>query len=429
MQRRDFVKLAGLTGLTLASPFGWQNMSRAQAATTYDGKFFALVNASGGWDPTSFCDPKGQISEEEENPMNKSYFRDDIQTAGNIPYAPVGITDDSHMSNADFFTKFSSSLLVVNGVDTSTNGHDSGLRHVWSGKLAEGHPAFGALVAADKARAAPMAFISNGGYDLTQGLVAPTRAGNTSVFARVAFPHRMDTNNDEVLYHTQGTIDRIKAAQADRLERAMAKQQLPRRMAALNTLHVARSGENEIAKLTEFLPEQLDNGANRLRRQAQLALASYKAGITVAATLSTGGFDTHGNHDASHIPNLCRIWDGVNFLMEEAERLNIVDKIVVVIGSDFGRTPGYNDSNGKDHWSISSMMMMGPGIRGNRVIGATDERHHPKTINPSTLAVDDLGIRITPGQVHLQLRKLAEVNGTELDAAYPLREDDLDLFT
>ena len=160
-----------------------------------------------------------------------------------------------------------------------------------------------------------------------------------------------------------------------------------------------------------------------------LALASYKAGITVSATLSAGGFDTHGNHDANHIPALGRIWDGVDFLMEEAQRLDIADKVVVVIGSDFGRTPGYNGTNGKDHWSITSMMLMGAGIRGNRVIGSTTERHHPNTIDPTTLGVVEDGIRITPGQVHLQLRKLAEVHGTELDTAYPLREDDIDFFS
>ncbi|MBU6162211.1 MAG: DUF1501 domain-containing protein, partial [Myxococcales bacterium] len=73
---------------------------------------------------------------------------------------------------------------------------------------------------------------------------------------------------------------------------------------------------------------------------------------------------------------------------------------------DFARTPWYNETNGKDHWSVTSMMFMGPGIRGGRVIGATDARQSPLTIDPSTLAVSEAGIRITPGHVHHSLREL-----------------------
>ena len=42
------------------------------------------------------------------------------------------------------------------------------------------------------------------------------------------------------------------------------------------------------------------------------------------------------------------------------------DQIVVVVGSEFARTPGYNGGNGKDHWPITSMIVMANGIDGNR---------------------------------------------------------------
>ena len=58
-----------------------------------------------------------------------------------------------------------------------------------------------------------------------------------------------------------------------------------------------------------------------------------------------------------------RLLEGVDFLMEEIERQGLTDKVIVMIGSDFARTPWYNDGNGKDHWSITSMMLMGPVLR------------------------------------------------------------------
>ena len=51
--------------------------------------------------------------------------------------------------------------------------------------------------------------------------------------------------------------------------------------------------------------------------------------------------------------------------------VSMVVGVVVVVASDFGRTR-YNGDGGKDHWPITSMMMMGAGISGGRVIGQTD---------------------------------------------------------
>jgi hypothetical protein len=394
-------------------------------AEPYSGLFFVMVNAGGGWDPTSFCDPKGTLPEEVDNPganpMNKSYLAADIAEAGNIRYAPVG-------GNAAFFDKYASKLLVINGLDTSTTGHDSGSRYIWSGKLAEGNPAFAALVASEKGNGLPMAFLSNGGFDLTQGLVAPTRTGNTRALTSLAFPNRSDPNNAGAFIHSDDAIAKIEAAAAARLGRRQARATLPRHKAALSTLFTARLGRGDIGRLTDFLPAQLDNSGNPLRRQAQLALAAYQAGLAVSVNLSTGGFDTHGNHDANQIPAITELLEGVDFLMTAAETAGIADKLVVVMGSDFGRTPGYNDTNGKDHWSITSMMLMGAGIRGNRVIGATDERHRALKVNRTTFQPDDSGIVLKPDFVHAELRRLAGVDQSQLARTFTVGDEGLSLF-
>lgn len=418
MDRRDFIKLASYAGLALSFP-GLPR--RAAADTPYDGPLWVMVHASGGWDPTSLCDPKGALSETDSDPMNRSYLAADIGTVGNLRFAPVG-------GNQAFFEKHYRRLLVINGVDTETNSHDTGTRHVWSGKLAEGHPCFASLVAATVGREKPMSFLSSGGYDFTAGLVAPTRTGNMGALNRIAFPDLIDVNNPANRFHTEATSRRIAEAQRARLETMMAEQRLPRVRQQMSTLYNARAGENELRRLTEFLPATLDNSNNPMRRQAQVAIAGYRAGITVAANLSVGGFDTHGNHDASHIPRLTMLLEGVDFLLTEAENAGIGDRVVVVIGSDFGRTPGYNDGNGKDHWSITSMMLIGPGIPGNRVIGTTDERHRAINVNPSTLEPDPNGVRIKPAHVHRALRRLAGIESAETAARFPIYEDDLPLF-
>lgn len=425
LDRRDFLKLSSICGLSVAAPMTFFTKAHAQESVTYDGNFFVMIHAGGGWDPTSLCDPKGMMAEDEENPMNASYMNADIAMAGNISYAPVA----NHQA---FFDKYYQELLIINGMDTSTNGHDSGRRNVWSGKLSEGHPSFAALVAASKNRVAPMSFLSNGGYDFTAGLVAPTRSGNTGALSRIAFPNRPNPDDEARRFHTDDTMARISATQKERLQAMMDAESLPRKKASMNTLFAARVGENEVQRLTEFLPETLDNSGNPLLRQAQLAIASYRAGLSVAVNMTRGGFDTHGNHDQNHIPRMSDILAGIDFVMEEAERQGVRDKIVLGVGSDFGRTPRYNGTNGKDHWSISSMMFMGAGITGNRVVGGTTHEHVPYKIDPATLAtleVEGAGERITPEHVHRDLRRLAGIHDHEYAIRHPLNGvGDLNLF-
>ena len=74
-------------------------------------------------------------------------------------------------------------------------------------------------------------------------------------------------------------------------------------------------------------------------------------------------------------------------------------------------------------------MLMGAGIQGNRVIGASDGGHVPFTVNPQSLELDPDGIRITPGHVQRALRKLSGVYATEVDQMFPLPVEDLPLFT
>ena len=157
-------------------------------------------------------------------------------------------------------------------------------------------------------------------------------------------------------------------------------------------------------------------------RQAQVVMAAYRAGICVSANLSIGGFDTHGDHDQNHFPRLQELMEGVDFILDEAEKYpETAGNAGVVVGSDFGRTPGYNSGNGKDHWSITSAILAGKGIQGNRVVGASDAGHTPLGVDPNTLAIQETGgSRITPAHVHDALRKLAGIDESELAASFPL---------
>src|SRR3954466_5448908 len=125
--RRDFLKLCGLVGLTLACPGGARSLlaSGAKEEAPYDGPFYVVFNASGGWDTTYLMDPKG-IGE-----INRLYKDGDILTQGNHKFAPTAPhLKEGGMSNEDFYKEFGGELLTLNGMDYSVNNHSPGARYM-----------------------------------------------------------------------------------------------------------------------------------------------------------------------------------------------------------------------------------------------------------------------------------------------------------
>lgn len=416
MDRRNFLKLASTVGLSVVSPVVYGERGLKEPPRTsyapYEGKLFLFVSAGGGWDPTSFCDPKGAAYAEDPDRMN-NYLTDEIMSAGNIRYAPVG-------GNQAFFDKYYERLLVINGIDMLTNGHDQGQRHTFSGRLAEGYPSMAAFLAASFGVEQPLAFLSFGAYSETAGLVARTRSGNINVLQRLAYPSRMNPDDELSGFHSAAAEEMIARAQKDREVALLESQGLPRIRQAMSTLFTSRSGSNELRRLSEYLPETFSD--NPIGSQGQLALAAFRAGVCVSANLEIGGFDTHGDHDNQHIPRLQTLFEGLDVIMTEAEAQGVADRVFIAVGSDFGRSPGYNDGNGKDHWGVSSMMFMGSGITGNRVVGSSTPRHELIGLNFETLQPDEspTAKHIEPGNVCQSIRQLAGLSESELSAAFPI---------
>ncbi|NUN15372.1 MAG: DUF1501 domain-containing protein [Myxococcales bacterium] len=418
MNRRSFLKWMSATGMTLALP---RRVGAAPSTGPWDTpRLWVMVHAAGGWDPTALCDPKGRQNESVENPINL-YFTDEIVTVGAFQLAPIP-------GHKEFFEKYANQLVVFNGVDCATNSHDAGTRNTWSGKLTEGYPSFSALYAAVAAPSYPMSFVTNGGYDYTAGLVAPTRVGNPDVLAKLAYPNRSDVNDPAAWFQHPEVFEQMKSARDARLARLQEKQGLPKALHSQSMLSVARLGDTPLESLMTYLPPSLDNSDNLLKRQAEVAVAAFASGLSVAANLTLGGFDTHGNHDESHYPRLQKLLAGVDYLWELAATAGIADRLGVLIGSDFGRTPWYNAGKGKDHWSITSMIVMGMNLEGNRVIGGTDSQFKPLNIDPKTLKLSEKGVRITPEHVHKALRIREFLDPSPLGAKYPLTAEDLPLF-
>src|SRR5687768_15618969 len=118
--RRDFLKWCSAAGLGLAVPNARTQQATAvenEALPSYDGPYYVVCNASGGWDTTYLMDPKGIEG------INRLYRQGDILSAGEIRFAPTAKHISEGLSNEDFFAKYGSELLVLNGLNYSVNNH------------------------------------------------------------------------------------------------------------------------------------------------------------------------------------------------------------------------------------------------------------------------------------------------------------------
>jgi len=184
-------------------------------------------------------------------------------------------------------------------------------------------------------------------------------------------------------------------------------------------LYAAQVNSKALQRVTEFIPKT--SPKERLSQQAEIALASFKAGVCVSANLDIGQFDSHANNDPDQMKLIPEFLAGIAYVIRRAEELKLRDQLVIVIQSEMGRTPTYNAGNGKDHWSIGSIMFLGRGIQGNRVIGATDEKQFAVPLDPKTLATDaDKGLRIRPEHIHESLRELAGIADHPFSKKFPL---------
>ena len=420
MKRRAMLETLMAAGAGMAASASGFRLPLVHAAD-YRGKLFVFVQADGGWDPTSFCDPKANTPGEPV--INHWAQRDEVRHAGRIPYAPFA-------RNAAFFEKYHRRMLVINGVDAQTNSHTVGIVHNWSGRNSEGYPTTTALLAAHYAPDLPVPYLSFGGFSATSGVTRFTRIDSAYLLRDIANP-TWDMPGQEVFSEAaRGVLESYLVKTAERLE--AVPNLLPGDVRHRGFYRSAFATEGLKAYADAIPPEdeleQEDRYRGRdrdfysaLRRQAQLTVLAFKTGVAVSADLWLGGFDTHATHDPDHEWLLGNLTDSVDYLWEYAETHGVADRMVVVIGSDFGRTNFYNAQSGKDHWPIGSFVIMEKNRPWTgRAVGETDGLHFAQRINPRTLRRDDRnGTIIYPKHVHKALRRYLGIENTPGARRFP----------
>ena len=113
-------------------------------------------------------------------------------------------------------------------------------------------------------------------------------------------------------------------------------------------------------------------GDTEFGRGALLARRLVEKGVRFVQ-INRGGFDNHGNIFEAMRNHGAQMDPGIASLISDLKANGKLEKTLVVVLSEFGRTPRINDGGGRDHWARAfSCMMAGGGIKGGSIVGATD---------------------------------------------------------
>jgi len=151
----------------------------------------------------------------------------------------------------------------------------------------------------------------------------------------------------------------------------------------------------EVKAYTEFYDETLklmkseDLKAFDLKQESQATrakygMSSFGQGCLLARRLvengvrfievQTGGWDMHNYVDEAMKKTGAAMDATFAALLEDLESKGLLKDTLVVLGSEFGRTPRINDNSGRDHYpKVYSTVFAGGGVKGGFVYGASDK--------------------------------------------------------
>ena len=113
-------------------------------------------------------------------------------------------------------------------------------------------------------------------------------------------------------------------------------------------------------------------GRNEAGQRMLMARRLVAAGVRMV-TLTYGGWDMHNQVAQGMRGSMPAFDQAFAALINDLKRNGLLDRTLVLVSSEFGRTPKINATAGRDHWpKVFSVVMAGGGIKGGYIHGASN---------------------------------------------------------
>ena len=270
-------------------------------------------------------------------------------------------------------------LAVVRSLTTETGAHEQGtylMRTSYPQLASVVHPAFGSWavhVLGKRSRDLPgYVLVGNGNEHPGCGFLDPAVTP-----VPLADPERGLENVTRPAYLSQANFER-RLALADRLDRDFRTRYAGRQIAAYDQMvadavRLMGSGDLaafDIAREDEATRERY--GRSRLGQGCLLARRLVEGGVR-CVEVEMNGWDMHRDL-WDELPEKAGELDAaLAALVEDLEARGLLASTLVVLATEFGRTPKINENAGRDHHpGVFSCVLAGAGVKRGVVHGASD---------------------------------------------------------
>ena len=379
---------------------------RARASAASDRRFI-FVQALGGWDPARVFAPV--------------FGSDTVVMEDDATEGVVG--DISFVDHPDrpsvraFLENFGSSSVVLNGVYVPSISHSSAIRLMLTGGVSALHADWGTRIATAHAAEHVIPFLVAGGFTFSGAYgVHVGRAGLAGQIRGLATAEILDQSDVPVTAPSAASASIVDAWLLDAAGRRSADRAALSRRASLETYQIALDRAARLKVIAQDVDLSTDTS---FEGQAALALRALSAGISRCVTIAypasdiNVAWDSHTETDLRQSELYEGLFASLDLLMADLAATRsptgawLSEETVVIVLSEMGRTPFYNNSGGKDHWPYTSAMLMGAGLLGGQVVGGFDNGLIGAKVDLETGAVDEGGLAIGNDTIGATLLALA----------------------
>ncbi len=293
---------------------------------------------------------------------------------------------------------------LIRGVTSPEADHDRAAHHLLTGyrpSPALVYPSFGSVVAKTRGSAGgvlpPYVAVPAAPLFSTSGYLTPA----FDPFAVGEDPNGAGFRVRDLTPPDRVTLDRLKRRKGmvkaiDGFTREVPNTPLTaaRDQFAAQAYDLLTSAKAQAAFKIANEPDEVRDryGRTSMGQSCLLARRLIEAGVAFVTVRDGGmgqlGWDTHAQNFPTIKTTLAPPLDqGVSALLADLAERNLLDRTLVVMMGEFGRTPKINPAAGRDHHGrANSILLAGGGMPGGLVLGRTDSRGDSPVDRPVTPA-------------------------------------------
>lgn len=392
--RREFFQVGAVSGLGLSLG----SLLRAESARgdtksfhAFEGTAKSLIHIwlPGGWAQQETFDPK---------PLAPLEYRGDMST---VDTCLPGVVFNEKLAHT---AKIADRITVVRSMTHGEAAHERGTHNMFTGyrpSPALTYPSFGSVVAHElgpRENLPPYVCLPNlpapdAGAGYLGSAFGPFTLGSDPADGNftvrdLALPGGVDARRFATRQKLRDIVGRHFQRMDDNANLEAMDEFYTR---AYDLVSSARArAAFDISSETAAIRDEY--GRNQAGQRMLLARRLVESGVRLV-TLNYGGWDMHA-----------KITDGINrtlpafdqayaTLIRDLERRGLLDSTLVMVSSEFGRTPKINKDAGRDHWpKVFSVVLAGGGAKRGLIYGSSDSIAAEPADSP--LTIEDLATTV-----------------------------------